>query len=185
VNDGPHTIFFPGEWVTVQYKNRKCGVEADEIPNEAMDRLCQVVTRDDNTITLRYPHEVKLHDGRMVRELTIPIRHKLYTVQLEELVCNTDYPKGKTPKTVMVPVKQLWESYWLAKWGQRVSESLLNSKVAFPSLCEAIKRDGLRAPVIVHRDGTLRGGSHRLLVCKRMGWKSIEAFVTNTTGGTL
>jgi hypothetical protein len=178
-------LFYPGEKLTVQYKNRKSGFEADEIPNEAMDRLCECVTRDDNTITLRFPHPVKMRDGTWQDELTIPIRHKLYRFEREELVHTPDYPRGKTPETHMVPVEQLWESYWLKVWGKEVAEWLVDSPVAFKGLEEAIKREGLRAPLLVHKDGSARGGSHRLLVVKRMGWKDVECFITNTTGGTL
>ena len=177
-------LFYPGEKLTVQYKNKKSGFEADEIPNEAMDRLCECVTRDDNTITLRYPHPVKLRDGRMVDELTIPIRHKLYRFEREKLVGFLKYRAGATPGTYMVPVKQLWESYWLRVWGKTVSEWLLNGG-GFAKLGDAIEREGLRAPLLVHNDGTLRGGSHRLMAIKRMGWQDVECFVTNTTGGTL
>jgi ParB-like chromosome segregation protein Spo0J len=84
----------------------------------------------------------------------------------------------------MVPVKQLWDNYWIRVWGENVAEFLLNGG-AFEKLGESIEREGLRAPLLVHKNGSLRGGSHRLMAIKRLGWKRVESFVTNTTGGTL
>ena len=177
-------LFFPGEYLTIQYKNKKSGHEAKEVPHEATDRICWCTARDDNTMTVRFPYKVRHRDGTMSENLTIPRRHKLYYFERETLVRDADYERGPNKYTYMVPVEQLWESYWLAKWGKAVSESQLNGPV-YKKLENAILSEGLRAPAIVHQDGTLRGGSHRVLVYKRLGHELIEAYVTATTGGTL
>jgi hypothetical protein len=177
-------LFYPGEKLTIQYKDKKSGFEADEVPNEAMDRICECVTRDDNTITVRFPYPVKMRDGTMTDTLTIPIRHKLYTLQREELVSNAEYERGPSGDTFMLPVENLYNSYWGRVWSKRVSDFLLNGP-AMKRLEHAIRDEGLRAPIIAHRDSTLRGGSHRIMMCKRLGWDKVETYITKTMNGTL
>jgi hypothetical protein len=165
--------FKPGDMVTIQYVD-KSGFEADEVPNEAMDRICEVVdVTDGDWIVLRFPYAVKLRNGQLTQQLTIPQNHSRYQLRKERVIDQRE-----------ASVDELWEQYWYGKWGKRVSDWLMNGG-GFKDLELAIKQEGLRAPVLLHRDGTLRGGSHRVLVYKRMGRKTIDAFVTDTTGGTL
>jgi hypothetical protein len=152
----------------------KSGFEADCVPNEAMDRVCLCVSATDDTITIRFVEPVQLRTKKFVYELTIPHTHPRYRLQRETVLEQKD-----------VSVESLWENYWLGKWGENVSNVLLHAPRAFKELEEAIKTEGLRAPVIVHRDGTLRGGSHRVMIYKRLGRKTIPAFITDTVGGTL
>lgn len=173
--------FYPGEKLTIRYKNGP-HVEADEVPHEATDRICECVTRDDTTVTVEFPRPVKMRDGSWQKRLTIPRWHDLYIIESERLVDNKSYERGPLGDTHMVPVANLWDSYWLQTWGRRVSEWLLKSPVAFKDLERAIVDEGLRAPVMVHRDGTARGGSHRVIVAKRLKWDTIEAYITDTVG---
>jgi hypothetical protein len=176
--------FHPGEYLMIEYKNRHSGFEADEVPHEATDRICWCVDWDGQTITVEFPYDVKMRDGTFQKQLTIPRWHDLYTTERQKLVYNAPYPKGSVKNTYMMPVEDLYTGYWTRIYGKH-ADVWANSPAAYKALREAIQREGLRAPLVAHKDGSLRCGTHRLMVAKQLGWNEIEAYVTNTTGKVL
>jgi ParB-like chromosome segregation protein Spo0J len=49
----------------------------------------------------------------------------------------------------------------------------------------SLRRFGQQVPIVVDKSGTVRAGNARLEAARRLGWETIEAYVSNLTGSEM
>ncbi|MCP4898902.1 MAG: hypothetical protein GY906_18170 [bacterium] len=174
-------VIKPGDWVTIQWRANTAR-DLAEFPREAAGRMAKCVELCQyNMIKLWFPYPVKMRDGSMQQEITIPTRGMFYHLQPETII-DGDFKPGLTEGTVMVPVALLYEKYW-CRFGK--SDPAWTYKDSSIPLQQEIEAEGLRAPVILGRDLGLRYGSHRVLAYHRLGREFIESYITDADAGAV